>query len=383
MLLSLVIPAYNEEKTLKEIVAKVQNSLNQIDFEIIIVNDYSKDSTLEIIKELTDKFPNIKYISNQENLGKTQSVKFGILATKGDYVCIQDADLEYDPSDLNRLFIYAVKNDLDLVYGNRFGYKNEVVYWANYIGNRFLSFVSSIFTGFRANMWVNDMEVCYKLAKGDIYREIAKTIKSKSTFGLEPELTAKFSKIKGIKFGQLPIQYFPRTAQEGKKMNAIKDGFMALAEIGYFNLLSDKLQKKIDLEFFKYVLIGFTGLTLDFLSFILFVDVLQISEYIANPISMSIGIINNYIFNALINFKIKDGLFRRFLYFYSIGIIGIILSQLFIFLVHDIIFMKIINISFAGFLSIELLITKALSIVFIAIIQYLLHKKFTFKQKNV
>ncbi len=229
------MPARNEENTLEQIIKSVQKSLKDIKYEIIIINDGSTDRTLEIATRLAKDFKNIKVLSNPTNIGKSQSVRNGILATKGKYVVIQDADLEYEPEDLVLMYKKISNENLDVIYGNRFGYNNKVVYWQNWFGNTFLSGISSLITGLRSGMWVRDMEVCYKMAKGDIYRKIAQTITSRSNFGFEPEITAKFSKIKGIKFAQVPIKYIPRTLKEGKKMSAFKDGFKALREIIYYN----------------------------------------------------------------------------------------------------------------------------------------------------
>ena len=129
---------------------------------------------------------------------------------------------------------------LDVVYGNRFGKKNKVIYWQNYFGNKSLSIFSNLFTYPRIKTWIPDMEVCYKLINGNAARRIAEQIVSKSTFGLEPEITAKLSRYKvnkkHLKFGVVPISYYPRTLAEGKKMHAIKDGIKALKEILRFNL---------------------------------------------------------------------------------------------------------------------------------------------------
>lgn len=235
MKLSIVIPAYNESKTLEELVKKVVKTLDSVEKEIIIVNDGSKDNTLEIANDLANKYKAVSAISNERNVGKTQTVKNGILHTKGEYVVIQDADLEYDPQDLLTMLKRIESDNLDVIYGNRFGKKNTVIYPQNWIGNTFLSFVSSIITGIRKGMWVRDMEVCYKMAKGDLYRRLAKTIESTTNFGFEPEITAKFSKVKNLKFAQVPISYYPRSIEEGKKMNALRDGLKALREIIYFN----------------------------------------------------------------------------------------------------------------------------------------------------
>jgi glycosyltransferase involved in cell wall biosynthesis len=234
--------AYNEEKTLKEIIERVLSMQlpNGFEKEIIIVNDASKDSSWEIIKELESEYKEVQGISNEKNMGKTQTVRNGILQTSGDFVVIQDADLEYDPKEIVDILGLAIEKDLDVVYGNRFGKKNDVIYMQNYLGNKFLSFISNVFTYPRIKVAIPDMEVCYKLIQGDIARDLAKNIVSKSNFGFEPEITAKLSRYKQdgkrLKFGIIPISYYPRSIEEGKKMNAFKDGFKAIIEIIRFNL---------------------------------------------------------------------------------------------------------------------------------------------------
>lgn len=248
--LSIVIPAYNEERTIREILRQVSEiGLRQMKKEIVVINDGSKDNTLKLAQaeatELVDNHTSFKILSNDKNMGKSQSVKKGILETTGDLVVIQDADLEYEPQEL-QTFINLFKEDpeLDVVYGNRFGKKNKVVYWQNWFGNRFLTFISNLFT-VRNGFWVKDMEVCYKMVRGDVMREIATTIASRSNFGIEPEITAKLAKfrwhenngkVRKLKLKQLPITYRPRTIAEGKHMKAYRDGIKALGEIIKFNL---------------------------------------------------------------------------------------------------------------------------------------------------
>ena len=242
MKLSIIIPVYNEEKTLEELVNKVLSIRLPNDFEkeVILVNDGSKDTSWEIIQKLVEKNKEVFGIQNDRNMGKTQTVKNGIIKSTGDYIVIQDADLEYDPNELVDLLNLARSENLDVVYGNRFGKKNKVIYLKNYIGNKTLSFISNLFTYPRLKVQIPDMEVCYKLINGDIAREIAQTIESKSNFGFEPEITAKLSKYKKdgnhLTIGILPISYYPRSIEDGKKMKAIEDGFKALKEIIKFNL---------------------------------------------------------------------------------------------------------------------------------------------------
>lgn len=243
LLLSVIIPAYNEENTIEKVLTKVSglNFGKNIECEIIIINDCSKDRTLEIANNFSKHNSKVKVFSNQKNLGKTQSVKKGILKSTGDYVVVQDADLEYDPEDLLVMFSEMIRKKCDVAYGNRFGLSNGVVYWQNFIGNIFLSFVSSLFTMFRLQVIIPDMEVCYKMIKGDVARKVATNITAKSNFGFEPEITARLSRYKDkngnkLNFIILPISYNPRTKQEGKKIRAIPDGFLALWEIIKYNI---------------------------------------------------------------------------------------------------------------------------------------------------
>ncbi len=243
--LSIVIPAYNEEKTIAAILQKVLDVklIQGFEKEIIIVNDCSKDDTLNIAESFAKTDNRIRVISNSKNLGKSRSVKNGILVSTGDYVVIQDADLEYEPQDFADMLAYAEENALDVVYGNRFGKQKKVIYWQNYYGNKVLSFVSNLFTYWRIRVYIPDMETCYKLVRGDVMRELAEKLESTSNFGFEPEITARLSKYKlngrRLKFGIYPVNYYPRTIAEGKKMKAIEDGLKALKEILYYNLFAD------------------------------------------------------------------------------------------------------------------------------------------------
>jgi len=239
--LSFVIPAYNEEKTIEQIIEKIIDLKILQEKEVVIVNDFSADKTSQILKKYSKK-KNFIIINNEKNLGKSQSVKKGLIKTSGDLIVIQDADLEYEPENLIDFVELFEEKDLDLVYGNRFNGKNKVMYWKNWFGNKSLSFLSSLFTYPRSGIWTNDMEVCYKMSKGEIFRDIANSLVSKTHFGLEPELTARFSKYrsenKKLKFAELKIDYNPRSFEEGKKINALKDGIKAILEILRFNIIS-------------------------------------------------------------------------------------------------------------------------------------------------
>lgn len=242
MILSIIVPIHNEEKTLELLLEKVIDLKlpEKIRKEIILIDDKSTDNSQKIITKYSQKYSNISAIINKENKGKSQSVKSGVLKSTGDWVIVQDADLEYTPSEIRDLLIKALDENLDVVYGNRFGKDNKVIYWRFFLGNKFLSLFSNLFTYPRLKTWIPDMEVCYKLIKGKIFRRIAKDLESTSTFGLEPEITAKLSKYKingqNLKFGIVPISYRPRTKSEGKHIEVVNDGIKAFYEIIKFNL---------------------------------------------------------------------------------------------------------------------------------------------------
>lgn len=239
--LSIVIPAHNESSTLEKLVGNVEQIKLPSGFEseLIIVNDASQDNTLEIAEALAKKHANIKVLNNEVNLGKTRSVKKAIAETTGDYVVIQDADLEYDPDDIVTMLELAEKNSLDFVYGDRFSGDNAKIYHSYYVGNHMLSLISNVFTYPRLRKTIPDMEVCYKLVKGDIMREIGAKIHTKSMIGFEPEVTARLARYKldgkHLKFETTSIKYFPRTIEEGKHVKWM-DGVKAIWEIIRYNL---------------------------------------------------------------------------------------------------------------------------------------------------
>lgn len=243
--LSIVIPAYNESKTIVKVLDAVSNLKIDIQKEIIVINDGSKDATLEIAKSYATrnrkkKNVEFKILNNAKNSGKTKSVKKGIAKSTGDLVVIQDADLEYEPKDLIKFVKAFEKNpEIDFIYGNRFHGKSKVIYQRYYLGNRFITIFTNLFTKFRGIKF-SDVQVCYKMAKGDIFRKINRTITSNGFFGVDPELTAKFCRYKkdgkNLKFYEIPIIYKPRSLQEGKKIQVFRDGFNAIYEIIRCNL---------------------------------------------------------------------------------------------------------------------------------------------------
>ena len=226
MLLSIVIPAYNEGKTIHLILNKIKAVAlsSEIKKEIIIVNDFSKDNTEEAILTYQSSNPDlhIKYFKHEYNKGKGAALHTGIKEANGDYIIIQDADLEYDPEEYNILLKPVLNGNADIVYGSRFigGKPHRILFFWHSIGNKLLTALSNMFT----NLNLTDMETCYKLFRSDIIKGISL---NENRFGFEPEVTAKISRIKDIRIYEVGISYYGRTYEEGKKIGW-KDGFRAI-----------------------------------------------------------------------------------------------------------------------------------------------------------
>ena len=226
MKLSIIIPCYNEQTTIKEIIKKI-NLIKDLNKEIIVIDDYSSDNTREILQnELKDSIH--KIVLNEKNYGKGYSIRKGIEVSSGDYILIQDADLEYDPSDYNNLLSPIINNIADVVYGSRFVGSNEkrVLYFWHTVGNKFLTLLSNMFS----NLNLTDMEVGYKVFRSDVIKNI---FLKENRFGFEPEITAKIAK-KNIRIYEVGIKYFGRKYSEGKKITW-KDGFSAIRCILKYN----------------------------------------------------------------------------------------------------------------------------------------------------
>ena len=228
MKLSIIIPAYNEKNTIEEIIRRIKAvNLEAVEKEILVVDDGSTDGTRDIIK----KIPGIRYFFHEKNLGKGGAVKTGFQNAIGDVLIIQDADLEYIPEEYAAILEPFIKAEADVVYGSRFiGSKpHRVLYIHRYLANKFLTFLSNIFTGLN----LTDMEVCYKAFS----RKVADILKDKiqsRRFGIEPELTALVAKGKW-RIYEVGVSYYGRTMEEGKKINW-KDGVAAIWHIIRFNL---------------------------------------------------------------------------------------------------------------------------------------------------
>ncbi len=220
MSLSVIIPVYNEKKTIQIIIEKVLR-FKALEKEIIIIDDCSNDGTSEIVELLSKKHPEIKYIKNEKNLGKGAAIRKGLEIISKDIVLIQDADLEYDPKDYAKLLEPILEKNAEVVYGSRFlggGPVRVHLFW-NYLANKILTLVTNILV----NMNFTDMETGYKLFKSEVIKSI--DLKENS-FGIEPEITIKLAKKKYI-FFEVPISYYGRGYDEGKKIRAL-DAFKAL-----------------------------------------------------------------------------------------------------------------------------------------------------------
>lgn len=236
MTLSIVIPAYNEGATIHHILNKVKavQLIGGLQKEVIIVNDCSKDNTEEAIinyKNANPELP-ISYYKHEVNQGKGAALHTGIKMAKGEYVIIQDADLEYDPNEFNLLLQPILDGFADVVYGSRFmgGNPHRILFFWHSIGNKMLTTMSNMLT----NLNLTDMETCYKLCRREVIQSL--NLKEKR-FGFEPEVTAKLSRIPKIRIYEVGISYYGRTYEEGKKIGW-RDGFRAIWCIMKYNLWS-------------------------------------------------------------------------------------------------------------------------------------------------
>ncbi len=236
--LSVIIPAYNEGGTIVDILQKIAGlEINGIDVEIIVVNDCSTDDTKALVKNFISGHSgvDVKLLNQEKNQGKGAAIHEGIKIASGEYLIIQDADLEYDPEEYRDLLKPLLNGHADVVYGSRFMGANphRILFFWHSIGNKLLTSMSNMFT----NLNLTDMETCYKLFRTEI---IQKIYLQEKRFGFEPEITAKISRIPGIRIYEVGISYYGRTYHEGKKVNW-KDGFHAIYCILKYNIFNRKI----------------------------------------------------------------------------------------------------------------------------------------------
>ena len=233
-ILSVVMPAFNEESTLEQIVTRVlaQPQVGQL----IIVDDASSDGTPQILLKIGQN-PKVEIITHPRNMGKGAAIKSASQNIKFPYVLIQDADLEYDPTQYSKILAPLISGHADVVYGSRFqtGEVRRVLYFWHFLGNQFLTLLSNAFT----NLNLSDMETCFKAMKSSHFQNL--DLKEKR-FGVEPEMTAKLA-AKKLRFFEVSISYFGRTYEEGKKIHA-KDGFRAIFCIVFYNLPGQKKKSR-------------------------------------------------------------------------------------------------------------------------------------------
>lgn len=252
--LSLIIPCYNEENTLEDIVDRCLASVGPAatfpdkDFglELVIVNDCSTDGSDTVARSLLEKHPDIvKYVAHEKNMGKGAALRTGFLKATGDYVGIQDADMEYNPQDYLIMLEPLLEGKADVVYGSRYLLPDtrRVLYWWHTKMNKFLTTFSNMFT----NLDITDMETCYKLFRREVIQEIAPKLKE-NRFGFEPEVTALVAN-GGWRVYECAIHYNPRTVEEGKKINW-KDGVRALYCIMHYSASTAPVPMQLILYFF-------------------------------------------------------------------------------------------------------------------------------------
>ncbi|HYQ03529.1 MAG TPA: bifunctional glycosyltransferase family 2/GtrA family protein [Polyangiaceae bacterium] len=279
--LSLVIPCYNEEKTLESCVEKVLEIEDEgLTLELIIVDDCSSDKSRQVAAKLAERIPGLVLLHHEVNRGKGAALRTGISKASGDFVAIQDADLEYDPMDLKRLLVPLRKGEADVVLGSRFlshGYHRVLYFWHS-LGNQFLTLLSNMLT----DLTLTDMETCYKVFRREIIQGITL---EEDRFGFEPEVVAKIAHMR-LRIYEMGISYRGRTYAEGKKIG-VKDGFRALYCILKYNLH----RAPWVIQFFFYLFIGGVSAIVNLL---LFWALLPFSVNIAAPAAFFLAAAVNY-----------------------------------------------------------------------------------------
>jgi dolichol-phosphate mannosyltransferase len=314
--LTVVIPCYNEERTLQECVRNVlEIEDKELSLEIIIVDDGSGDGSLQIAQSLASQYPQIVVLHHDRNRGKGAALRTGFQSATGEFVAIQDADLEYDPMELKNLLVPLINNEADVVLGSRFlsAGAHRVLYFWHYLGNRFLTLISNMFT----DLNLTDMETCYKVFR----REIIQSIEIKENrFGFEPEIVAKIAQMR-LRIYEMGISYRGRTYEEGKKIVAI-DGIRALYCIFHYNAA----RAPLPLQFLIYLLIGGISALANVVIFlILFALGLGINVSTAAAFILAAGI--NYLLCISLLFRHKarwNSVTELLMYFAVVCLVGIL-----------------------------------------------------------
>jgi len=308
-----VIPCYNEEKTLQTCVERILEIMDEkLTVELVIVDDYSTDQSLKIAREMEKNHPEVRVFCHEQNQGKGAALRTGFKEATGDFVAVQDADLEYDPNDLKRLLGPLLDNKADVVLGSRFQVTGaqRVLYFWHYLGNRFLTFLSNMFT----DLNLTDMETCYKVFR----REIIQSIElQEDRFGFEPEIVAKIAH-RRLRIYEMGISYHGRTYAEGKKIG-VKDGLRALYCIFHYNAP----KAPVPIQFFIYLFIGgIAGLV----NLALFLALYSrgIEVVVAAPSAFITAAIVNYLLCILFLFRHKARWNTTFEFLIFIGVVSVV-----------------------------------------------------------
>lgn len=292
--LSVIIPCYNEEGTLEKCVQRVLNIADSgLSLEIVIVDDGSRDRSLEIARALAEANAEITVLSHARNQGKGAALRTGFANATGDFVAVQDADLEYNPYELKKLLVPLVNGDADVVLGSRFlsHGAHRVLYFWHSLGNGFLTFLSNMFS----DLNLTDMETCYKVFRRDILQKIE--IEEKG-FGVEPELVAKMARMR-LRIYEMGISYYGRTYAEGKKIRA-RDGLRALYCIFHYNAPT----APFPIQFIIYLIIGGFSAVINLLLFLLFMRYTR-DVYASTSIAFILAAIANYLLCIALLFRHK------------------------------------------------------------------------------
>ena len=239
-ILSVIVPAFNEAPTIEAILGELGKlEIGGIDLEVLVINDCSTDGTGSVVEVFMEKHPAlpVRLINQDRNMGKGAAIRRGIEEAAGDYLVVQDADLEYDPREFHDLLAPIRSGRADVVYGSRFmGSKpHRILFFWHSLGNKMLTFMSNMFT----NLNLTDMETCYKMFRSDIIKKI---YLQENRFGFEPEVTAKIARIPNVRIYEVGISYYGRTYADGKKINW-KDGFRAIYCILKYGLFNRRLYR--------------------------------------------------------------------------------------------------------------------------------------------
>ena len=292
--LSIIVPCFNEEKTLRECVERVRQVQDAtLAIEIIIVDDCSSDRSAEIARELKAEYGEVKVLMHERNRGKGAALRSGFREASGDFVAVQDADLEYRPMELKKLVKPLISGDADVVFGSRFlsPGAHRVLYFWHSLGNKFLTFISNMFT----DLNLTDMETCYKVFKREIMQQIQI---QEDRFGFEPEIVAKIAHMR-LRVYEMGISYYGRTYAEGKKIGA-KDGFRAL----YCILRYNGNKAPLPMQFLIYLFIGGFAALFNLVVFLSAVSV-GVGITLAAPGAFILAAIVNYLLCIILLFRHK------------------------------------------------------------------------------